>query len=219
MAGLVENLAIVQKFLQVLTWRKNVQFLVFILIAGLAYATFENRESIYNFASQAKIAADPPLAKKISKQITDKIDTAVNKSDLIIGIQITIVDFQKNTRFVIYTSIDDVDLKNIFVRFTDNTIAELPLFNSDVNNNKRLVGLINGEYICNPFIDTIGAKLMPDATKYITTVCANGIPPYYGKFSGIVSVYTRRQPTSEEVDQIRTLSRLLSTEIYERNFK
>lgn len=219
MSGIIDKLSAIQAFISGLTWKKNLQLTVFLLISGLAYATFENREAIYNFASQTKISTKPPISKKLSKEITDKIDLAVNKSELIIAIQVTIVDFQRNIRYPIYTYTDNADLREIYFRFLDNSITELPLFNTDVNNNRRLVELINGEYICNPFEETIGAKLLPEVGRFISNVCANGIPPYYGKFSGIVSIYVRRPPTTEEIDQIRTLSRVLSVEIYDREFR
>ena len=77
--------------------------------------------------------------------------------------------------------------------------------------------LINGEFICDPFKDTIAYRFAPSADSIVATVCANGIPPIYGKFTGILSVYLKRVPTQEEIDRIRTLSRDLSLEIFERD--
>jgi hypothetical protein len=103
-------------------------------------------------------------------------------------------------------------------------LGEIPLFNSDPINNVRMSKLINGEFICDPFKDTIAYKLAPATNKsvvtnIVSTVCANGIPPTYGRFTGIVSVYLKTVPTQEENDRIRTLSRDLSLGIYERDLK
>ena len=82
-----------------------------------------------------------------------------------------------------------------------------------------MIDLINGEFVCSPFTDTIGSKIIPELAKHIHTVCANGIPPYYGKFLGIVSIYTKRAPLPEEQDQIRSIAKNLSSMIYDNNFK
>jgi hypothetical protein len=217
--GLFGNLTTVQHFLKVLTWKKIAQVTVFLFVISLAWATYETRQSIYNFVNQSKIESHTPESIKLSKKTIKEINSAVDKSDLIVGIQITIVDFQKNIRSTIYTYTDDNNILGIYQRYEDSGLSDLPIFSNDVIDNRRMVDLINGEFICTPFTSTIDNKLIPEASKYISTICANGIPPYYGKFMGMVSVFTKRPPTSEEVDQIRTLTKDLSMMVYDNDFK
>jgi hypothetical protein len=219
MDSLLGKLAAIQKFLKVLTWTKIAQTMAFLFVLGLAWSAYETRQSIYNFASQSKIATRTSIPVKLSKKTTDSIIATVDKSDLIVAMQVTIVDFQKNTRTMVFTYTDDENIRLLWAAFEEKGLNELPLFNTDLVNNQRMVDLINGEFICNPFTTTIGYKISPFADKYISTVCANGIPPFYGKFTGIVSVYTKRTPTPEEVDQIRTLTKSLSATIYDRDIK
>jgi len=219
MGSIIDKLSIVQKFLNTLTWKKIAQLMVFLFIVALAWAAYENRSSVYNFVGRSNISGLVPITQTLSNRTTAEIDALVEKSDLINGIQITIVDFQKNTRYIVYTSVDNKDLKNVYLRIPSSSGFDTPLFNADLMNNQLLVSLINGEFICHPYGITLEAKMSPETLKYINVVCANGIPPYYGRFSGIVSVYTRRSPTSEEVDQIRTLSKNLALTIYDRDFK
>lgn len=219
MDSIESKLTLLQKLLVILSWKKLAQFTVFLLMVFLAWLTYETRDKVYEVLTQPKIQNRSILVTKISKPVQDQIEAAVIKSDLINAIQITMVDFQKNSRTVIYTTIDNPELEKAYKKFADLGFVELPLFNSDLINNKRMVDLINGEFICNPYVDTIGARIVPESTKFISTVCANGIPPYYGKFTGIVSIYTKRPPTPEEIDQLRTLAKTLSTTIYEKEFK
>lgn len=219
MDNIFSKLAAAQKFLNMLTWKKIIQMSVFLLILAVFWMTYETRTSIYEFAIQSKLSIKTPVNVKLSKKTISEIIANVDKSDLIIGMQVTIVDFQKNRRMVIYTYTDDINIGKIWQEFESKGLIELPVFNSDIQNNRRMVDLINGEFICNPFSETIGAKLSPEAGKYVSTVCANGIPPFYGKFTGLVSVYTKKVPSSEEVDQIRTLTKSLSDAIYERDLK
>jgi hypothetical protein len=219
MAGAIDKLSVVQSFLKALSWQKIAQLTVFFFLVGLAWATYENRQLIYNFASQPRLSRHTPTIATLSKTTTDEIDVIVKKSVLIVGIQVILVDFQRNTRHALYSSIDNVELKATYEAYAQGSFGEMSLFNNDLLNNRRLVDLINGDFVCTPFADTAGAKILPAATKYINTTCSVGIPPFYGKFTGIVHVYTSRQPTPEEVDQIRTMSKNLSSNIFDRDLR
>jgi hypothetical protein len=213
------KISAVQKFLTVLTWKKIAQFAVFVSIIVLVWVLYETRVTIYNFTGPARLATNVPPVLKLSKKSIDELTAVVNRSELIIGIQVTVVDFQKNVRTVIFTFADDKNILEIYQEYERRGLVELPIFNNDVLNNKRMVELINGEFVCNPFNETMAYKIMPSASKYIAFVCANGIPPLYSKFTGLITVYTNRIPIAEEIDQIRTMSRNISSIIYDRDFK
>jgi len=215
----IEKLLALSQFLSKLTWKKIFQLAILLLVILLAWATFDNREYLYTSLNGPMLPQLSPSNQKLSKHVTDQINDAVMRSELIVGIQVTIVDFQRNTRMIIYTNIDNPQLKELYNRYNSGSIAEVSLFDDDEKNNKRLVNLINGEFVCNPFKDTIAAKLVPEGEKYVRTICANGIPPRYSKFAGIIGVYLSREPTPEEVDQIRTLAKQLSSEIYDHDLK
>jgi len=215
--AIMEKIADTQKFLNVLTWRKLTQLVVFIFIIGLTWATYENRENIYGFASQKRLDPHAPSITKLSKETVNDIHSVVARSELIVGVRVYMADFQKNTRILIYQEMDDPKLEGIYMAYSNSSIAELPLFNDDVVNNKNLVALINGEFICIPFTETLLSKYAASATIYDKEVCSNGIPASYGRFTGIIAVHLNRKPTSEEVDQIRSTSRTLSTRIYDRD--
>jgi hypothetical protein len=119
---------------------------------------------------------------------------------------------------VVYSSVDDDNLRKAYKAYLDRTVGDIPLFNSDSGNNVRMSQLINGEFVCNPFRDTIAYKLAPEAEVSVNTVCANGIPPYYGKFTGIITLYLKRKPTKDEIDQLRNLSKATAKQIFERDF-
>lgn len=213
-----QNLDAIRKLLGVISWKKIGQISAVLALVVATWVSYENREHIYRQIFQARLRVSSyPVA--LSKKSTEEIDKAVKQADLIVGIQITSVDFEKNTRKIVYASIDNDDLRTIYSRYENTTIPDIPLFNNDENNNRRMVELINGEFICNPYKDTIQYKLAPEADKVITTVCANGIPPYYGRFSGIISIYLKRPPTPEETSQLRIMAREVATSIFERDIK
>lgn len=219
MSGFSDNITTAQKFLNILTWKKLIQLIVFLFVIGLTWATYENREVIYGFASQKRIDPSTPHIHSLSKKTTEEIDAVTERSELIVGIQIALADFQRNQRIIIYTSVDAEhnELKAIYAKAAMSSITDIPLFSGNVDDNKHLVNLINGEFICRPFSATITAQIVPDATQYIQFTCSNGIPASYGRFTGMIMVYLKRQPTPEEYDQIRAVSRTLATTIFERD--
>jgi len=221
MAVFDESLEKVQTLINSLTWKKIAMFSVLTTIIGFSIAIFENRNAVYNFVSPIWIEKDvPSTSKTISKGSIDQIDAVVNKSDLIVAIQVTLVDFQRNTRTVAHTSIDDPGLKTVYSQFIKSRVPiEMPLFTADMINNKRVVDLVNGEFICNPYKETIAAVLVPESSQYISTLCANSVPPYYGRFSGIISVYLKREPTNVEIEQIRNVAKTLGLVVFNNDLR
>lgn len=219
MSDFLDKLKQIQSFINGLSLKKIFLFTLFLFIVGFSYATFENRDSVYNFFIKSAQIHKTLATRTLSKKTTTEIDLAVIQSDIVVAIQVTLVDFQRNTRVITYTSIDKPELRVIFNRFIKTAPAELPLFNTDPINNRRLVNLVNGEFICDPYRDTIAAKFLPESMEHIDTLCANSIPPFYGRFSGIIGIYLKRQPTPNEVDQIRTLSKTLSSTVFNNDLK
>jgi hypothetical protein len=219
MSAIIDNLTTAQKFLNILTWKKLIQLTVFLFIIGLTWATYENREVIYGFASQKRIDPASPHIQSLSRKTIEEIDAVSERSELIVGIQIALADFQKNQRSMIYTNVDSEhkELKAIYAKSAMYSITDVPLFSGNVDDNRHLVNLINGEFICRPFSGTVTARVVPDAAEYIQFTCTNGIPASYGRFTGIIMVNLKRQPTPEEYEQIRSISRALATTIFERD--
>jgi hypothetical protein len=219
MNGIVENLSLVQKFLKALTWTKLIQLTLFLTILGLALALYETREYLHEFTKYPRISQYATPVYTLGKETKDEINTIVSRSELIVGIVVSTVDFQKNTRHIIYRNTDSSDLKDLYENNNKLLTTEIPMFNDDVTNNARMVDLINGEFVCHPYVNSIDAIINPRTVPYAHTVCSNGIPPFYGMFSGVVSIITSRAPTVTESAQLRELTRSLSSKIYERDFK
>lgn len=218
MNGVVDNLSLVQKFLKSLTWTKLIQLTLFLVIIGLALALYETREYLHEFTRYPRISQYSTPVYSIGKETKEEISTIVTRSELIVSIAVSTVDFQKNTRHVIYRNTDSRELNELYE--TNKLITtEIPLFNDDIINNGRMVDLINGEFVCYPYPSSVDAIMNPKTSKYAHTMCSNGIPPFYGMFRGVVSIITSRAPTVTELAQLRELIRNLSSKIYERDFK
>lgn len=219
MPNLVDTVSNIQKFLNVLTWKKIIQLLTFMLIIGLTWATYENREVIYGFASQKRIDATSPHVTELSTPTIQAIKIVADKSENIEAIQVILADFQKNERIIIYTYIEEEEkvLRDIWLKYSSGSVGNMALFTDNVADNKVVVDLINGEFICRLYSETINARLAPESAKYVKFTCANGIPASYGRFTGIILLYLKYQPTIEEHDQLKSATRILSTHIFEND--
>jgi len=218
MSALDDKIETIQTLLGSLTWRKIALMTTFLAVIGFSYALFDNRFAVYEFFGSAR-NIPAPQAIKLSKSSISSIDSAVAQSEIVIAIQITLVDFQRNTRVITYTGIDNPKVKEIYIKFMDKAPTELPLFNTDMINNERLVNLVNGDFICTPYKDTLSAKLVPESISYIKTLCAGPVPPLYGRFTGIISIYLSREPTAIEVEQVRGLSKNLGLLVYNNDLR
>jgi len=213
------NLTLIQAFLKILTWTKLFQLTMFFVIVGLAIALYETRSIFIEYTKHQRIGHYDSPPQVIGKTSKEEIDQIVTHSDLIVAIVVSTVDFQKNTRHIIYKSSDDRNLRKIYDDEDKKLTNDVPLFNNDTINNGRMVDLINGEFTCHLYNNSIDALLIPASIPYANTVCSNGIPPFYGMFSGVVSVITKRTPSATEVAQLREVLKNLASKIYERDIK
>lgn len=205
------------KFFKILSWAKVLQLFSILLMITGSFLVWDARALIYQHYQINQRVRVIDLSKK---SITE-IDAFTHSSSIVIGTQITSVDFQKNIRKVMFASIDDERMKKLYDRFLEDIkITEFPfLSNSSQSDNLRMIALLNGEFVCSPYLSTLAGHVMPEGAVVATTVCATGIPPEYGKFSGIITVYLKREPTEEERQVLESSMRDLANKIYKNDIE
>lgn len=162
-----------------------------------------------NFSKVAKL--------KVSQEIKETINDVVKRNNQVLGIQVVTVNFQKNIRIETYVSIGNAGLQAVYDHFLNNRVVETALFDENKVTNNRLIRLINGEFVCVPYKDSAAGKYAPAGENFASTVCAIGIPPSYGEFSGIVTLYLKDKPNKELTEQLFLVSRSISLRIYDDN--
>jgi hypothetical protein len=206
----------VTSLLKILSWQKILQAVALILIVGLAYSFWENRITVYNSLKVgARVEVEQPLVITLSPGTTRMLEESTQKMNNIVAVQVINVNFKKNSRNTAYFASGNPAVKAEFDEFQNRKITDTTLFNSSEINNQKIINLINGEFVCNDFKDTVGAKLMPKAQDSVATVCSISIPPFYGRFSGYLNIYLSKKPTLEEISMIKQVARDLSLRIYE----
>lgn len=143
----------------------------------------------------------------ISQKTKDYIEKIVNRTANIVALRITSVDFPKNIRVETYTSISDTAVELLYSNYIENKLADIPVFGDDPQSTKRVLQLINGDFICVDVTDTLAYKLVPKIAEHTYTVCALGISVYSTEMSGIITLFLEVPPYSLEQEHLFLFAR------------
>ena len=219
MDSFIERLSELQQFLSKLSWKKIFQLFALLLIISVAWFTYAISDQLFTYIRTEKIQHVVSPTKQLSEATIEKITAATSRSDLVLGSGVTIFNFQKNIRYVIYLGANSYDLNADFSKYNHLLNAESPIFGQNEFYNRKIVDIINGDFICVPYENTPFSQEMPDSTQHAQTLCVHGMPPVFGKLTGTVMFFLKRPPTSAETDQLRIIARDLSTYIYDNELK
>jgi hypothetical protein len=209
-----KHLTAAKTILTFLTWGRLGKIAILaILSIALTFLWVARDSFLWNSSPATKI----PLLH-VSSDLKGDIQNLVDKNDKIVAMQIMTINFQKNIKVDTYSSIDNPRLESIYNKVNNNRVIEIPLFDDSKKNNDRILRLINGEFVCIPYTDHAAYKYAPEGANYIGYVCSIGIPPSYGNFSGILSIYLREAPNKEDSEQYFLLSRAIALKIYNDSF-
>lgn len=166
----------------------------------------------YKFAENAKTESSTGL----SAHTIHQIDSIGDSTDNIMAIQIVKVNLPRNTRSLSYMYLKDPTLKKLYNVWIDARLSpDYAVFSADTVDNNRLVRLMNHEIICTPYTETVTYRVSPETGRFVSTMCAIGVPPSYGKFSGIVGIMLRNPPTENEISILNVFLKQISMEVYE----
>lgn len=205
---------IIKKMLDFISWTRILKVGVVSVILILSFLIHLINGPL--FLSKKPDPNDTPLLK-INSTIRDEIDDDVKRSASIVGIQIVTINFEKNIRLETYVSIDSAAVQKIYNNYLNNKVVETVLFDEDKANNTRVLRLINGEFICMPYKESLAYRYAPEGIAFVSTVCAIGIPPSYGEFSGIFIIYLKDKPDRDMTEKLFLLAREISVKIYDDN--
>lgn len=205
------HLVYARKFLVALSWKRI--FMIVILaavgIGGILGWAFkeENAKTVNRLSYNSSLV--------VSVSTKNEIDSIVKKSPIIVGMKVVTVNFQRNIRTDTYVFFDEPRLSDIYTNIMNNKVYDTPLFTENKINNRHILRLISGEFVCLPFKETSGYTIAPELSVAVTDVCATGIPPYHGDFSGLLTIYLTSHPSKDDIERFFLLSRDLSIKIYE----
>lgn len=206
------HIIVTTKVMNFLSWKKICILLLTVIIlgGGVLFIQYDN----FSLHKRIPTAGDNVKLLNISRATKMRIHNLVTKSDLVIGVRVLTLNFQRNVRVDTYTEIDNPDVQKVYDKFTNNRVYDVPIFTDSVASNNRILHIINGEFTCTPFKESLSYKLVPEAAQYIESICTIGIPPYNNDVSGMISIYFKRTALPEEKAEMFQVMRDLALTIY-----
>lgn len=200
-----------------LTVSKIIQLMILVIATMIVIIIIENQESFFKLPN---IAAPKPLnvvggSFSISKSTQKRVQQLVASDPSILGIAIRNADIRLNKNVGVYFyGVPGTHLDEVYSSMRSNGTDILPLWSVNQDLNNQIIRLINGEFYCVPFNNTLLYSLRPDLGQEVKMVCRASLPPYYGYFSGFITVYINRELNINEILYLQTLTKDLSTLVY-----
>lgn len=208
------------QFIQDIVDKLTLKKILLVLIAGViliaATLFYENRNIIFSAGVDAiNNNSSTPTSWTVSEETKSQLTALVRNSPLIKAALITEVDLQKNRRIPRWWFLEDEQETQI--RMKAASLLAQPVFDYDPKNTQQMVSVLNNEFSCVPYTDTIYQRLFPDLGPRMPTVCRLAIPPFYGRFAGILTFGLEVVPSKAEQDSIRLEASRIAVEIYLRD--
>lgn len=138
----------------------------------------------------------------ISVQTKAQLTEIVLTSKIIKLIMITEIDTKNNQRFTRWLFANDALSKKI--RENDKLMLPLPMFNTDNQNTQQMIGVLNNEFVCTPFSQTVHYSRISALSPPLTTICQLAVPlPRFGLFAGIITIGLTSNLTKDQQDAMK----------------
>jgi len=210
-------ISLTAKVLSVISLKKVAVWTFAAMVVLTGFTVFQNRTAIYAAITSAPVVETPStiVPYTVSQTSQDRLKQLIDGDDLISTIIVLNADLRNNRRIPIYWYSDDPFVqKTLDAQFVSK--FGIPLFTAEEKNNSNMVGVINGEFACNKYSEG-NASLFPGMESRMPTVCRASLPPYYGQFSGFLTISLNRVPTPDEVIALKSTILAVATEIYFRD--
>ena len=172
-----------------------------ILLASVfffGYFAWDSRTVILNAITQSSHQTNLkevnhliPIAVSLQKDL-EAVSVIVHKASLVVNTRTTMLAFGPKGR--------------------DNTLDGLTssLFNKDAVRNAAIIGMLNGEVVCDK-MEVTGKSSEWEVKQGATFFCRGGIPPEVGDFDGYISVGFKTEPA--DLNVVKTRINLAASEM------
>lgn len=193
-----------------LTIKKILATLLSGIFISSLYVSYENREDIFKYIVQHGSKESASSNWEVSEQSKIELVTLSSNSQLVKLVSVNSVDLQLNRQEIKYWFID-IDTN---IELPDPTsILPYQVFDANQENTNRVVSVLGNEFVCFSSQDSIYEKYSKD----IPVICKLAIPPFYGRFVGILTFGLSRMPDVMEKDSLKLEASRLAVEIYLRD--
>lgn len=218
--SIMDTISEVFQVLQDISDKLTITRIFTVLVVGILATSlamlYENRSTIFQTAYMRMTGEkEPKSGWAISHETQNQLSTFVTAVELVNYVSVVEVDLKKNTRWFRYVLFDDPD--GAQVKTSILNILPQSMFDYDQKNTLQMVSVLQNEFTCVRFQDTIYQRFQPSLSKKIPIMCRIAIPPFYNKFAGYIDVGLNQAPTKYELDSLRIEATRLAVEIYLRD--
>lgn len=196
---------------------------ILLIIASMAtivsVVLWENRQDFYTRVTNIFVPDSSP-ALVLTNDARGKIESLLSrKSNYVVSATVASVSVQLNKMTYIYRAFTNRDVEAV-VRLADqNDGHSSPVFTNNEQTNRQVLSLIRGEFSCSKIVpqssDSRFGKFIGHQVQF---TCRVPIPPSYGNLIGFVVFHLSREPTEQELDELRLESYTISMHIYNDTF-
>lgn len=207
------------KLVRTITFTKVVIWTLAGFVGVLGYTVFENRSTIFGIGESHQTTNQVGNTFVVGEQTKEAIKNLVLQDQSVLGVAVIAADLRLNRRKSLYFFSErgaDV-VKDPIAQAQISQVNSLPLFTKDEQNNIQMIKLINGEFSCAPYSVALLSSAAPALNKNVISVCRASLPPYYGHFSGFLTMFLNSDPSVEAQLQLKATLETLATEIYFRD--
>lgn len=213
---LKSTLPLVEKVLSWLSLKRVATLGITAVVIITSITLFENRtqlvDGVKHRNSSERSVSDEPF--KISPASDELIKTFVRKNSEVTMVSIVSVNMRVLQRHPVYFYTLDPAVKQMVDSYAQSKNLTQPFFNQDEKNDNQMVSLMNGEFQCVKFDETVNATIFPGIKNKVKFICRVGLSPYHGQFSGYISALLSDVPTSYKQQELRLEMVQLATSIY-----
>jgi hypothetical protein len=209
------TLPLIEKALSWLSVQRIIALGITAIIIIGSLTIFENRtqlaQSIKNTDSSEEYVQDEPF--KISVSNDGNIKDFVSKNNEVALVTVISVNMRVLQRYPVYFYSSDVSIRRLVEEHVQTNMAH-PFLSENEKNNVQMIALMNGEFQCFKFDETINATIFPAIKEKVKVICDIGIPPYHGQFSGYISVMLSEVPSGYKQQELKLEMVQLAASIY-----
>jgi hypothetical protein len=203
-----------QDFADKLTLRRIFTAVLAGALGVLLYTAVENRASIFN-TLVAPPAAQLEAPWEVTATTKSELTNLTKTNPLVKMVLVTHVDLRKNRRTPLFWYLDDPYVSVIKQRVAN--MLPTAVFDDDQKNTEQLVAVLNNNFVCSKFEDTVYQRHFPEIRERMPYICRIAVPPFYGRFVGLLTFGLRAEPTKEQLAQLKLEASRLSIQMYLRD--
>lgn len=194
------------------TWKIIILFICLSFVIG-CFSIWENRTLLVdNFLQDSQKLQNWQISDKTKTSIKDEVDRHPGVSWVIV----TEMDLGANLKKFKYWYNEDQDALQKFLRPLNNQ-SRNQIFDFNKVRTADTVKVLQNEFICIRIEDSEVYLTAPELKSQSDFVCKIAIPPFYGRFVGVLTIGVRGPMTDELRFSVKAIAANIAATIYWRD--